>query len=461
LSWYYGILAFPLVVVVPYSAFRSLASEREDNTYDLLSITALRPRQIISGKLGSSVVQMAVYFSAITPCLAFTYLLRGVDLPTIGVLMVYTFCGSLGLSMISILLATLSEQRFAQVFISVALVAFLLWICFWAILGGVQVIQYSYAMFGGEEFWIISLALATTYITTFALMYFAAAGMITFATENRSTPLRLCMLVQQAAWVGWMGFAWIYSEFDREQPIIMGMLAGLYWFAMGTMLTAERAGMSERIKRHLPTSFISRLFFSWLNPGPGSGYMFVVANATAIVIICILGTVLTEFLGSTGTAWPRMDEVFFLAIVGWGYGVAYLGIGLLAIRLLRRFAVVNMFASVLIHFLIVLAGSGIPTSIQLMSIELRDADYTYLQLTNPFWSLAHLANGGIGPDGAVLIIVVPAAAICVLLMNLRWIIEEMRAVRIAAPRRVQEDEAALSPPPIALPQNPWDEPATT
>ncbi len=62
----------------------------------LLSITTLKPRQIISGKLGSSIVQMAVYFSAITPCLAFTYLLRGVDVPTIAVLLVYTFLGRLG-----------------------------------------------------------------------------------------------------------------------------------------------------------------------------------------------------------------------------------------------------------------------------------------------------------------------------------------------------------------------------
>ena len=103
------------MVVVPLSAFRSLTAEREDNTYDLLSITALKPRQIISGKLGSSVTQMAVYFSAITPCLAFTYLLRGVDLPTIAVLLAYTFFWSLGLSMIGILLATLTPQRFVQV----------------------------------------------------------------------------------------------------------------------------------------------------------------------------------------------------------------------------------------------------------------------------------------------------------------------------------------------------------
>ncbi len=123
LLWYYAILAFPLTVVVPYAAFRSLTAEREDNTYDLLSITTLKPRQIISGKLGSSIVQMAVYFSAITPCLAFTYLLRGVDLPTIAFWSDIHVLWSLGLSMVGILLATLSAQRFVQVFMSVGFVA--------------------------------------------------------------------------------------------------------------------------------------------------------------------------------------------------------------------------------------------------------------------------------------------------------------------------------------------------
>ena len=53
-----------------------------------------------------------------------------------------------------------------------------------------------------------------------------------------------------------------------------------------------------------------------------------------------------------------------------------------------------MLASVLIHFLLVLAGSGIPMAIQLMSVELRYVDYSYLQITNPFWSLIHVADGG-------------------------------------------------------------------
>ena len=68
--------------------------------------------------------------------------------------------------------------------------------------------------------------------------------------------------------------------------------------------------------------------------------------------------------------------MFYLLVIGWGYLVAYLGLGLLVIGLLRRIAVVTMLASVLIHFLLVLAGSGIPTVVQLMSVELRYVDYS-------------------------------------------------------------------------------------
>ena len=34
----YMILAFPLLVIVPYGAFRSLAGEREDRTFELFPL---------------------------------------------------------------------------------------------------------------------------------------------------------------------------------------------------------------------------------------------------------------------------------------------------------------------------------------------------------------------------------------------------------------------------------------
>ena len=123
---YCTILAFPLMIVVPYSAYRSLASEQEDNTYDLLSITSLNSRQIVTGKLGSAVVQMLVYLSAVSPCIAFTFLLRGVDILTVVLLLCSYFFVSLGLSMAALLVGTMAKVRYTQALTSVLLVIGLL-----------------------------------------------------------------------------------------------------------------------------------------------------------------------------------------------------------------------------------------------------------------------------------------------------------------------------------------------
>ena len=459
LACYFVILALPLIVVVPLAAFRSLTAEREDNTYDLLSITSLRPRQIISGKLGSSVAQMAVYFSAITPCLAFTYLLRGVDLPTIAVLLLYTFFWSLGLSMIGILLATLTPQRFLQVFILVLFVGALFMNLYGAIAMGIGAAFYGRTMIwgAGDEFVLLTLVLATHYATFFALAYYASAGMISFTSENRSTPLRICMLVQQAVFVGWMAYFWIASDYDTDIVFIAMVFAAIYWYVMGTLLTAEKPGLSQRVRRRLPQSFFGRMFFSWLNPGPATGYMFVVANVTSIGLICLIAATISSFTMTRTTGWPHVDDLFYLVVIGWGYIIGYLGLGLLVVGALRRVAIVTMLASVLINCLLVLAGFGVPYAIKSMSLDLRQADYTLLQITDPFCSLTHIAEGGSFTDANVLALIVPGIAMCILLLNIPRVIRELRVVREAAPARVLADEAEMNPPPEALPQNPWDE----
>ncbi len=165
---YYAILSLPLLLVVPFSAFRSLAAESEDNTYDLISITALGPRQIISGKLASSVVQMIMYYSAITPCLAFTYLLRGVDAPTIALLLAYTFFASIALSLAGLLLATLVRRGYGQVVVSVAFVALLLVGFAQAQYFAAGLVQFGFEFYDQPEFWIANGFGATIYATTMA-----------------------------------------------------------------------------------------------------------------------------------------------------------------------------------------------------------------------------------------------------------------------------------------------------
>ena len=69
--------------------------------------------------------------------------------------------------------------------------------------------------FNDAEFWQACGAILTAYATYFALVFYAAAAQITFASDNRSTRLRVIMLVQHLLFVGWMAWLWIAVEQRR------------------------------------------------------------------------------------------------------------------------------------------------------------------------------------------------------------------------------------------------------
>ena len=82
--------------------------------------------------------------------------------------------------------------------------------------------------------------------------------------------------------IGWLSYAWIQDDLGNSAILFLATVAAIYWYVMGTMLTAEHPVMSRRVRRRLPTSVLGRGFFTWFNPGPATGYMFAVASASAI-----------------------------------------------------------------------------------------------------------------------------------------------------------------------------------
>jgi hypothetical protein len=101
---------------------------------------------------------------------------------------------------------------------------------------------------------------------------------------------------------------------------------------------------------------------------------------------------------------------------------------------------------------------GVPQVISLMTSSFGSGnEYTLLQITNPVWTLVELIDRGVtSVQGEVLILVLPAAAIVVMLLNLRSVAAELQYQRRSLPARVAEDEAELHPVPVPVPTNPWD-----
>ena len=110
-SWFMAILAGASVFFIPLYTGVRVAAERQENNPDLLYVTTLSPVRIILGKFLCSAYLVLLFFSACMPFMAFTNLLRGVDLPTVFYILGFLFLVVCLANMIAIFLACLPLSR--------------------------------------------------------------------------------------------------------------------------------------------------------------------------------------------------------------------------------------------------------------------------------------------------------------------------------------------------------------
>jgi hypothetical protein len=453
---YSVILAFPLTLIVPFSAFRSLAAEQEENTYELLSITTLTAGQIVTGKLGSAAVQMIVYLCAVSPCIAFTYLLRGVDVPMIMFLLAYFVFLSMGLSMLGLLAGTSAKVKHTQALISLLLVLCLALVLLGTISFIEELVQQNFVDVRDPWFWLGNLVALSFYVLVFGLLHAAATAQVSFPSENRSTTLRKRMLYLQACFLGWMSILPLTNDrVDlREATILLAAVGSIgFWFVMGWLLTSEWPHLSRRMLRSLPASTLGRVCLTWLNPGPNTGFVFAVGSLTAVVIGLFA---VAMWLPQSANAWPGREALYYFLILSWCYAVFFLGLGKLLVAAVRTVTFVQLSAGFLLHLVLFLIACGIPQVIYLMTPSLRLGDqFSYLQITNPVWVLFSVVQQWPVEEANVLLIIVGAAALLMLLLNIRTIAADVSYRPRMLPERVQEDEAALHPAPAHPPSSPW------
>lgn len=454
---YFFILCFPLLVVIPYGAYRSLAAEWEDGTYELMSISTLSARQIVTGKLGSAVLQMIVYLSALAPCLAFTYLLRGLDLPTILYLLFWLCVNSLFATLVALALATITRVRAWQVLVSVVLIAACLANFFTACSFVVEVALYF--SFDDPYFWIASAAVLTGVLVYGVMFLLIARARLMFPSENRSTALRVTMLAQFVLFAGWMGWGWKYEEtYLPEMAIVFLLIVCIHWYVMGMFMTSEAAELSPRVKRELPQSFLGRVFLTWFNPGSGTGYMFAVTSflAAAALTVAVQQSAFAWGLRTFNTR--RISEItglLYFSVFACCYLVIYLGLGRLFIRNLRRFFEVNMLAGILLHLGIFAVANLAPLFFQFAVNGEIDGQYTLLQAPAPVWTLVEAVIHPKEQYIDVLLVILPLFAWIVFMFNLTSVAQEVEQQRVVRPSRIEEDDMELNPPPEPAPTSPW------
>lgn len=279
----YTVMCVALFGIVPVSAFFSLGTEWEEHTYDLLSISDLKPRQVVIGKLLSVGIEALLYFSAFAPILVFAFLLRGIDVVAMFVLLGLTLAASLSASALALALSSLVRARVARV----------LFLCLLAIGSIALVILASslarYFVLRGrmdEEVLVVTLAVI---LAAFLVGTTIACERLAHPEENHSTGPRLLVTALFAtflgvcAWAGWRAGSGVP---DFAEPAMVG----LFLVAIShVFFTTEREEMSRRTAQHVPPNPILAILSMPFLPGGGRAlFLFGLLTAAAAWVTALL-----------------------------------------------------------------------------------------------------------------------------------------------------------------------------
>jgi hypothetical protein len=115
-----GILLGTCMVLIPALTGVRLAVERSDVNVDLLFISSLTPRAVVAGKLVAAGALALLIFSACAPFMTFAYVMRGLDVPTILVVLTADYLAVMASTALAVFLASVPANRGLRIFLGVA-----------------------------------------------------------------------------------------------------------------------------------------------------------------------------------------------------------------------------------------------------------------------------------------------------------------------------------------------------
>ena len=330
------------LIVVPLAGFSALRTERVDQTLDLITQTSLTSRRIVIGKLMTQGVKLIILFAGLSPFIAMSFLLGGIDLMTILLSLTMLFMWSLWVCAACLFMSCAAQSRALSGVVFAGMVAIFIWIL-------TSLAPFVMPMLGFPGMprpslsgmrWLLagSTAVCLVSMTNLVLL---AENRISLQIEDRSTALRVGFFVQflliLAAVVGpFAAGAAGYSVVNAIKGL--GWYGGIQLAVTATFATTEDLVLSRRVSRRIRRS-LKWPWFAIFRPGGGRGAAWIL-------------TQMAVFL--TAAAWltsaAPMDFRWFLAICG--YTLFFTGVPTVILRhvLKERARATYLRAAILLFF---------------------------------------------------------------------------------------------------------------
>ncbi|MGA1869855.1 MAG: ABC transporter permease [bacterium] len=280
----FGILTFVSLQFVPiYTAVR-FALERSRGNMDLLFITTLTQSAIIRGKLLVGMIITILLFSICMPFMVFTYLLRGIDIPSMIVLLSALFLIITVSTGMALLIASIPAGKIFRIILGIPSLIFLWYLTFFIIFSLGRFISFGLGSWLFTwKFWGIIATILILGLMVLGAFFRLCVFFITPFSANRALPVRLYLT---ASWL--VGFVlaeiWAYSKSDLGL-VKHWMLWSIVLFSLALIMTVgEGDEVSTRVARTIPHSPLLRpcafLFYNGSAGGISWATLMVLCTVT-------------------------------------------------------------------------------------------------------------------------------------------------------------------------------------
>ncbi len=453
LTGYTWVLEAAVLLVVPFTVFRSMQSERDQDTFELLSISTLKPRQIVWGKFCSAMLQTFLFYSAIAPFIAFTSLLQGFDffvtLFLLGVLLVW----SISVTIFALMLSTIGEQKTWQVLNMLGILGLLLWQMFMSF-GLSASVMMEQLPFEDREFWWVMGALLLACASYFYLAVQISVSRLTFESDNRSTGIRIACSAQ--FWLLWLvvlGYRLACDHygvhFETEFVYVAVITSCLHWSVVGLFACTETDFLSRRVRRGVPRSTFFRVLVApWL-PGGKRALAYFIGHllALAVIVEAILGYWSADFKGRVHAGASDLETIRAVMWASISYVVIYVTYGAFFGRLAARVSpqLRPAHARVLTVLMAAVATIAplIPVAFELVRVSF--GVYSLIYVTNPLMTISHVSAHPLDMMSGTILQVLGVTACFGVLFNVPAILQGLREVVFALPKPGTQAAPALQP----------------
>jgi hypothetical protein len=281
------ILAGASGLFIPLYVGVRVAVERQENNPDLLYVSTLSPFRIVLGKFLCGAYMAVLFFSACMPFMAFTNLLRGVDLPTVFLILAFLFLVVCAANMIAIFLACLPLSRpFKFLFViyglfqSAGIVGSLILNSLMMMRSGVG------AMFAAKTFWINVATVGGIGVAVTGLFFTLTVALVSPPSANRALPVRIYLTM---LWLlgGLLAFGWVIKTGDGNLMFVWAFPSFIVMMIALLVVISNSDQLSLRVRRLIPQAGWKRaLAFVFYN-GAAGGLVWVAGLLTVTILIAL------------------------------------------------------------------------------------------------------------------------------------------------------------------------------